>query len=348
MPQEPQTESPERISSPDPAMPNSKDKAHTWRDETHDHRHSLRSRARRIAYAVHATLSCFATDFIDPLKQAFDRTQDDRAARGEERISLWKLISSKDRWKTIPSKYKEFFTWKHFRDSSLAEVSGDLAGGAIFIGISEFCSKPLETFTRGVGHLCKPLVNYLARKTTDEWARKEGVEKDSEAYKKQFRHWREFQAQALSYDGIISFFSTVSNIAIMKKLQPGTPTWAITKSKLAGVAATQVLLLGSRWLFPQAVRRYEDAFDKKIVEPVLKKLDKMTRGRSEDDVMLPADKEKKHSQDGHKRDKHEERHSRRHERGDQESHRRRVGTKHERRERNERDLQNTAMQGASY
>jgi len=240
-----------------------------------EERKNLKLRGHRIAYAVHATLSCFATDFLDPVINAYDATQEDRKKRKLPTISLWRAALTKDFWKNIPTKYKEFFEWSHLKDSFLSEFVGDIAGGAIFLAISEFASKPLHKFTHAVGRICSPLVDRLARKSTDEWAVENNVQRDSKEYQKEFGHWKEFQSQNIAFSAIISFFSGALNVLALKYWRNSDRSFSsLIGSKLKGIFATNVLLLGSRWVVPRTVKRYEDAVSERFVEPVLKKIDK--------------------------------------------------------------------------
>lgn len=275
----------------------------------HDHneRLDLEHRTHRIAFAAHAFVSCVATDFIDPFVGAMrqytlkygapaflakpldmaknftgsfhdmahghDHAHDHgHCGHDHHHHEIAPNFDHMEGWDKRWAQFKHFSKEGHLGHWLGAEAVGDVGGAASFIALSEYAPEAMDKYVAATAKIpgVHAFIEKVAHKTTDSWAEKHHVEKDSAHYREELKKWEEFQAQNISFSFLISALGTVENLAAHKMLfKNPAPMQELLIGKMWGVLATNVLLMGSRVVAPETVKWYEDKASH-VVEPLLK------------------------------------------------------------------------------
>lgn len=193
-------------------------------EQTHDERVG-----RDIAFGIQQTLTCWATDFIDPPVSRF----------------LQNRYGDKD----------HHVTHKHVWGG---EIMGDSAAFFVYLGIKRFFGGAVDAITSGVGRLFDTRFTAMGNKAIRHWAEERQLDKHDPRYLKKLQAYKDFQAENLMDSTIIATSATLGNVAIQRALGNHQALPVILGSKLVGAAATMGVMLGLRAALPTATRTLDE------------------------------------------------------------------------------------------
>lgn len=180
-----------------------------------------------IAFGLQQTVTCLATDFIDPF------------------VSAWvqRRLGKED-----PSMLKH---------TVKGEVLGDGAAFFIFLAMQKWMPTPVQHLKHAALKHFDKTYDKMARSSLSGWASDHNISKDSEQYRHKVEEWKQFQADNFAKSTVISLGSIISNVAVQKWSGNKNTIPVIALSKGIGAAITMGTVLGSRLAFPQATRRFD-------------------------------------------------------------------------------------------
>lgn len=199
-----------------------------------------------IAFGIQQTIACWATDFIDPIVSA--------------KVQKW--IGKKEAKGTLVHAAK-------------GEVVGDTAALAIFLAMQKVFPQPVKWLTKEARSHFDKFYDKMARTSLTAWAADHNESPGSERYQHKLEEFKQFQASSFAKSVVISLGSIVSNVAAQKWVGNTNTVPVIATSKVIGAAITSGVVLGSRLVFPQAMRKLDKEMDKNFITPLINKTQKL-------------------------------------------------------------------------
>lgn len=200
-------------------------------------------RGENAAWAFEAVLTCFLTDFIDP-------------------VLMWHM-GKKDAEK---HGYEAHGT---LAQNVIGEVGGDLFSAVALVGAEELFPNQMKGFSKTLGSALDPVYSRMA-----EYAVKDDCPPAERAEK--IKEWKEYQEDNLAKSVVMAAAGIGGNIALQKSPLVGNPSPAsvIFKGKLAGVGLTTALVLGSRLAFPKQTKAMDAWLGDHVFTPILDRSDR--------------------------------------------------------------------------
>jgi hypothetical protein len=224
-----------------------------------DDRHlaSLQKRGENVAFAVESVLTCFATDFIDPVIGQLFQRQHAYAHGHAEHGTMWQNV--------------------------VGEVGGDIFSAVALIGAEEFCPKQMREAGRLMGDTLDPAYRLMAQTALK-------LDFNKEEDRERYAQWREYQQDNLARSAVMGVAGIAGNVGLQKMpwINNPSPASVIFKGKLLGVGITTGLVIGSRLAFPKATKKVDAWLATHAFAPVLEKTDKWVGRVNEDEAQLPS------------------------------------------------------------
>jgi hypothetical protein len=199
-----------------------------------------------IAFGMQQTLTCWATDFIDPYI-------------GEK---------IQDRFQDATHKRPTGSTW-------IGEFVGDTGAFFAFLGVQRF----IPSVTNGLKKATRAMFNRSLEKSAKghlrHWAREHNVAEGSPEYKAKMEEWKEFQADNIAKSSVITASSVGLNVLTQKALSNTHKLSVIFLAKVAGAAITMASMLGLRFAVPKSTQQLDKELSERYFTPLIRKTQKI-------------------------------------------------------------------------
>jgi hypothetical protein len=203
---------------------------------------SLQKRGENVAFAVESVLTCFATDFIDPVVSHWFQREHARQHALEQHGTLAQNV--------------------------IGEVGGDVFSAIALIAAEEVFPKNMRKLSHELGEMLDPVYSVLAEKAVDD--KIQGPERT-----KKMEEWKDYQKDNVAKTIVMSVAGIGGNVALQKSpwLANPSPTSVILKGKLMGAAVTAGLVVGSRLMWPKQTKQIDAWLSKNVFSPIIAKID---------------------------------------------------------------------------
>ena len=212
--------------------------------------------AHEVSYGLKQTLTCWATDFLDPP------------------ISSW---------------YMKHFGKKGqgggIEQTAGGEVVGDTAAFFAYIGLKQMFRSPIDMAINAVKSMGDASLTRMGKKSIAGWARSHGISEDDPRFKQRVEDYKQFQAENIVDSSIISVSATGLNVLAQRHMFGNNQTYGtILKSKLLGAGLTLGVMGGMNIVFPAASKAFDNELEERYVSKIIHKTKKML-GLKTDDVL---------------------------------------------------------------
>ena len=199
--------------------------------------HHKKRLTESIAYAIQTTLTCYFTDWIDPIVNKI--WQDRYAARTGTQTGTWS-------------------------QNVVGEFAGDAVAGASIVFAEQLFTPQMQWLSHHMAKPLRPVYNLLAPLMVDK-------DKNDPDYQKAVKGWIYDQEEALGNTMLFSVVGTGANIVLQKSaLGSPVPAMEIFKGKVVGVLTSAALILGARAFLPTQTKQFDNFIEDKAVKPIMK------------------------------------------------------------------------------
>lgn len=218
----------------------------------HEHRDKERRFGRNIAYGIQQTITCFLTDFIDPIVGKWFQTKVGNKEHEVTHQQVWG-----------------------------GEVAGDLSAFGIYMIMKQGLTKQVDAVTGWVKSFADASLTKAGKLSLKPWAKAHYVSEDSKEYQKKLEAYKNFQAENMVDSSIIATGATAMNVVVQRGLGNKQALATILGGKLIGTFTTLTAMLGLRAAAPETMNTLDNEIEQKYVTPPTRWIKKVLHVRED-------------------------------------------------------------------
>lgn len=197
---------------------------------------------REIAYGIQQTLTCWATDFLDPPISAWYQKNFGKPGAGGGLDHTLK-----------------------------GEFVGDTAALGVYLGAKRMFQGPIDGIISGVKGAFDGTLTKMGKGAIKGWAESHNVQEGDERYKRKLEEYKDYQAENAVDSGIISVAATGINVLAQKHMFGNNQSYGvILKSKLLGAGLTLGAMFMTRTLMPNTTKAFDNELEERYISKAIK------------------------------------------------------------------------------